>query len=250
MTISLDGKTILITGGTSGIGKATASSIISGGGHVIIVGRDEDKMADAAKELGEDFVTPISADVSDLKDLDRLFEKVKSKHGGIDGLFANAGYGRFMPFKEVSEDDFDNVFAVNVKGVFFTIQKALPILKKPASIVVTASWTSHLGLEAGVPYAATKGALNTMVKTMTSELRGEGIRINSVSPGMIATPAIEDMEDKERTFWKDQIPADRFGEPEDIGKVVAFLLSDEAGYVAGEDILIDGGLSRTIRMSF
>ena len=250
MSDAFEGKVVLVTGGTSGIGKAASRCILERGGHVVICGRNEEKLADAASELGEGSVTPIPADVSDLTELDRLFGKAKEVHGGLDGVFANAGFGRFMPFDEVGEDDFDKVFAVNVKGIFFTIQKALPLLRTPAAVVVTASWTSHLGLEAGVPYAATKGAVNTMVKTLTSELRGRGIRFNSVSPGMIDTAGIEDMEDEERAFWRNQVPSGRFGMPVDVGKVVAFLLSDDAAYIAGEDILIDGGLSRTVRMDF
>lgn len=248
MEARLENATILVTGGTSGIGKATAAEIVRRGGHAVIVGRDEDKMNAAADEIGRDAVTPVSADVSDLGALDRLMEEVRSAHGGLDGVLANAGFGNFMAFGDVTEDAFDEVFAVNVKGVFFTLQKALPLLRRPASVVVTASWTSHLGLEAGVPYAATKGALNAMVKTLTSELRGEGVRVNSVSPGLIDTPAIQAMEEDERRFWKDQVPEERFGQPEDVAKVVAFLLSDDAAYVSGEDVLIDGGLSRTIRM--
>jgi len=245
----LDGKVVLITGGNSGIGKGVAAEVVARGGHAIIVGRSRDKLQAAADEIGGG-VTPIVADVSDVSAIEEMISQATQRFGALDGLVANAGFGAFKKFADLTEDDFDKVFDVNVKGVFFTVQKTLPIMKRGGSIVVTASWTSHRGLEAGAAYAATKGAVNTLVKVLASELRGQDIRINSISPGMIDTPAISEMGERERAFWNDQIPAGRFGTPADVGKAVAFLLSDDAIYISGEDLLIDGALTRTVRMNF
>lgn len=245
------GKNILITGGSSGIGLGTARQIAAEGGTVVLVGRSEDKLDRATRELGaaEDRVHAISADVSDLDALDRMIGEVRERVGQLDGMFVNAGFGKFLSTEDSDEDAFDAVFSVNAKGAFFTTKKALPLLKRPAAVVITASWTSHRGLPSGTLYAATKGAVNTMVKTLMSEHGGDGLRFNSVSPGIIDTAGIADMGEDERAFWRGQIPMGRMGTPEDVGKVVAFLLSDEAAYVAGEDVLIDGGLSRTLAMS-
>ncbi|MEL6385236.1 MAG: SDR family oxidoreductase [Cyanobacteria bacterium J06626_18] len=245
----MSGKTVLITGGSSGIGKGAAKAIVTQGGRVAITGRNNAKLQAAATEIGpEAQVLTVLADVSQLSEINHMVKCVGDRYGQIDGLFANAGFGRFQAARDIDGDAFDSVFAVNVKGVFFTIQRTLSLLKRPAAIVINASWTSHRGLPIGTPYAATKAAVRSFVRTLTSELGQDGLRINSISPGLIDTPAIADMSDSERVFWQSQIPLGRLGTAVDVGKVVAFLLSDDAAYIAGEDILIDGGFTKTVAM--
>jgi len=245
-----EGKTVLVTGGSSGIGEATAKRLLDEGGSVIVTGRNSDKLGEVAQRLGGDGrVQTVVADAAKLGDIDDLMEQIRETVGQLDGIFANAGFGQFSKSTESDEGYFDAVFGSNVKGVFFTFTKALALLRRPSAVVLTASWTGHRGLPNGALYSATKAAVRSLTATLTSEFGHEGVRINSVSPGIIATPAISAMSDEEAAFWKTQTPLRRRGRPEDVAAVVAFLLSEDAAFVAGEDILIDGGLTHTVSMS-
>jgi NAD(P)-dependent dehydrogenase (short-subunit alcohol dehydrogenase family) len=236
-------KVALITGGTSGMGLATARRFAAEGAHVVITGRDRSRVLATAADLGER-VVGFAADAADLGDLDALLEEVELRHGRLDVLFANAGIGTFKPFAEITEDDFDESVGVNVKGVFFTIQKALPLLVEGSSIVINASWTLHRGNGVLSLYSATKAAAHNLARTLAPELATRRIRVNSISPGFIDTPmypeAALDPEDAEAV--RRQVVAHRFGRPDEIAAAVAFLASADASYINGQDLIIDGGL--------
>ena len=251
MTQRFAGKTILITGGSSGMGEAVARQILNEGGRVIITGRKQQTLDEAiARFDNSERARAITADVSDLDALDSLMKKIRAEFSTLNGIFANAGFGKFESSLESNEEDFDSIFGVNVKGVFYTIQKGLELLQNPAAIVINASWVAHRGLPNGALYSATKAAVQSLVETLTAEFGRKGIRINSISPGIIATPIMEKigMSEEETKFWEGQIPLGRLGNPEEVANLVAFLLSEEASYIAGEDILVDGGLTRTVAM--
>ncbi|MES1022962.1 SDR family oxidoreductase [Gloeocapsa sp. BRSZ] len=251
MTQRFEGKTILITGGSSGMGEAAAQGILNEGGRVIITGRKQQSLDEAIARFDySKRARAIAADVSDLDALDQLMKKIRAEFSTLDGIFANAGFGKFESSLESNEEDFDVIFGANVKGVFYTIQKGLALLQNPGAIVINASWVAHRGLPNGALYSATKAAVQSFVETLTAEFGRKGIRINSISPGIIATPILEKigMNEEETKFWEGQIPLGRLGNPEEVANLVVFLLSEEASYIAGEDILIDGGLTRTVAM--
>jgi NAD(P)-dependent dehydrogenase (short-subunit alcohol dehydrogenase family) len=223
-------KTFLITGGGSGIGLATARVLVEEGARVVVTGRSEERLASAREELG---VETVVADVSKLADVEALMDQV----GEIDGLFANAGIGVFTEFEKVTEEDVDRVLATNFKGVYFTVQRAR--LKPGASVVINASWTVHRGLIGASLYTASKAAVHSLARTLATEM--PSIRVNTVSPGFIATDMFSDnVADAEP--YRRQVVMGRLGEPEDVAHVVSFLLSDRAGYVTGQDFVVDGGL--------
>ena len=241
----LENKVAVITGGSSGMGLETAKLFASEGAKVVIVGRSLDKLKDAEKEVSQrGEVLAIQCDVSSLDNLDNLYQQVEEKYGKIDILFANAGIGDFTPATEVTEADFDKLVSINFKGVFFTVQKALKIFNDNGSIILNASWLGHRGVKTCSVYGATKAAVISLAKTFSNELADRNIRVNSISPGFIRTPIIEEigMDEEKIEQRRQKIPAGRWGKPEDIAKTVLFLASNESSYILGQDIAIDGGI--------
>ena len=245
----LEGKVAVVTGGTSGIGLATAKEFKEQGARVVITGRDQQTLDDAKRVLG-DGVEAVRSDTSNLTDIDGLFAVVKEKFGKIDVLFVNAGVGKFVPLESVTEDFFDSIMDINFKGAYFTIQKALPLLNDNASIVLNASINAYIGMPNSSVYAASKAALITLARTLSAELVDRGIRVNVVSPGPVTTPIFgklgmdEDSLDETLRNIKTQVPMKRFGRPEEIAKTVLFLASDDSSFLLGTEIVADGGMSQ------
>lgn len=244
----LQGKTAIITGGTTGIGYATAERLLTEGAlKVIITGQDEGRLREAAERLGP-AVTAVKADVRSLAELDRLAETARVTLGGrLDVLFANAGVGFFAPTEAVDEGFYDSQFDVNVKGVFFTVQKLLPLMGQGSSVILNASAVSSKGVAGGHVYFATKAAVRSLARTLASELAPRGIRVNAVSPGLIPTPFASKMglpEEVLQGFAEtivSQTPMGRVGRPEEIAPAVAYLASDDAAWVTALDLTVDGG---------
>lgn len=246
----LAGKIAVITGGNSGIGLATAKRFVEEGAHVVITGRREKELAETAAFIGRN-VTTVAGDISNLEDLDRLYAVVKEKHGHIDILFANAGAGTVGPLATATEAHFDKTFDVNVKGLFFTVQKALPLFKDGGSIILTSSGANVLGLPAFTAYAASKAAVRNFARGWTMELKDRKIRVNSMSPGPIETPALEkttgltvEQAEQAAAQFVSQVPLGRRGKPEEIAAAVVFLASDESSYITGVDLAVDGGMAQ------
>jgi len=243
---SLHNKVALVTGGTSGIGLATARRFVADGARVIVTGRKQEALDNAVAELGES-ATGIRGDVADLEELDQLFAQIKTHFGRIDVLFANAGIAPFVPLEAVTEEHFDDLFNINVRGLFFTIQKALPLLADEASIILNASVVAQSGLPNTSIYSATKAAVRSLGRTLASELSPRGIRVNVVSPGLIETPLVGKLGLSPEEFSAfgekvvGQTPLGRLGKPEEIAATVAFLASDDASYFTGADLVADGG---------
>jgi NAD(P)-dependent dehydrogenase (short-subunit alcohol dehydrogenase family) len=244
-------RVLLITGGTSGIGLATARLLLNRGAHVVITGRDQTRLERAAEQLGassEDGkrLLTIRADVADLGDLDRMTSLIADRHGHLDGVFANAGLGLFQHTTDVTEEDFDRSVDVNFKGVFFTVQKTLPLLEAAdgGSVVLNASWTLHRGMATLPVYAATKAAVHNLARTLASDLAGRGIRFNSISPGYIVTEMFLEFTPNpvEHEAIRELVPLKRLGRGEDIAETVDFLLSPSSSYITAQDIAVDGGL--------
>lgn len=244
----LKGKTALITGGSSGIGLATARLFRAEGARVAITGRDPERLAAAQKELGGETLV-VRSEAGNLAEIDSLMEQVKNNLGQLDVLFLNAAGGKVCPSELVSEAQFDEIMGTNFKGVFFSIQKALPLLTGNSSIIVTTSITNQLGSPNFSIYGASKAALRSLVKSLSLEFIGRGIRVNAISPGPIATPIFDQfgIPSEAVSAIKEEIerksPIKRFGTPEEIAKVALFLASDDSAYVVGEEIVIDGGMS-------
>jgi len=245
----LTGKVAVVTGGNSGIGLATAKRFREEGARVVISGRDQKTLDEAVKTIGGDVVA-VRGDVSKLGDLDKLYKLVAEKFGKIDVLFANAGIAKFAPVGDSTEALFDETFDINVKGVFFTIQKALPLLNEGASIIINSSVVNETGTASASVYAATKAAVRSFARTLTSELVDRGIRINVVSPGPITTPILgrtglpQEAVDEFARGIKERVPMKRFGKPEEIASTVLFLATPESSYITGVDINVDGGLGQ------
>jgi NAD(P)-dependent dehydrogenase (short-subunit alcohol dehydrogenase family) len=244
----LQNKTALITGGTSGIGLETARQFIAEGAHVAVTGSSAAGIEAARAELGDKALV-IQADAGNVDGQKVVADAVKNAFGHLDILFVNAGVAEFGPIEQWSEAAFDKSVAVNVKGPFFLIQALLPVLSKPASIVLNTSINAHIGMPNSSVYALTKGALLTLAKTLSGELIGRGIRVNAVSPGPIATPLYGKLGGSEAdskamaAAIQAQIPVGRFGDPSEVAKTIVFLASDEATYIVGSELVIDGGMS-------
>ena len=239
MSKKLEGKIAVITGGSSGIGFATAKLFVEEGAYVFITGRRQKELDEAVKAIGQN-VTGVQGDVAKLADIDRLYEIVKA-NGRIDILFANAGVGEFAPLGKITEEHFDKLFNVNVKGTLFTVQKALPLLNDGGSIILKGSVASVKGTAAFGVYAASKAALRSFVRTWTTDLKDRRIRSNVVSPGPISTPLASRQSADVIARMVSTIPMGRMGEPEEVAKVALFLASDDSSFVTGIELFVDGG---------
>ncbi len=242
----LDGKIALVTGGNSGIGLATAKRFAAEGATVYITGRRQDALDAAVSEIGAGAVG-VQGDVSNLADLDRLYAQIEREQGRLDVVFANAGGGAFTSLSEVTEAQFDREFGINVKGLLFTVQKALPLMKEGGAVVLNASIVSIMGMENFGVYSATKAAVRSFARTWTAELKGNGIRVNVVSPGPIATPAIDGLTNDPvalKAALSSGVPMGRMGDPDEIAKAVVFLASDDSSFVAGVELFVDGGMAQ------
>jgi len=242
----LSGQVALVTGGSSGIGLATAKLFVEEGAHVFITGRRQSALDAAVVKLGgATHVTGVAGDVSQLADIDRLMEAIKKGKGRLDIIFANAGGGSVVPFDAVTEAQFDKEFATNVKGVFFTVQKAVPILNDGASIILNASIAGILGPPGFSAYSASKAAVRSLARSMTSELKSRNIRVNTLSPGTVPTEAWTPEIIKYATgTMLSSIPMGRFGQPDEIATAALFLASRDSSYVTGIDLIVDGGKSQ------
>lgn len=245
----LDGKTALITGGTSGIGFATARLFVEEGARVAITGQDKGRLYEAAGDLGED-VIPIQAEMSSLPDIEAMVEEVRESFGTLDVLFANAGVTWAAPFTEIDEESFDGQVAINVKGPFFTVQKAAAILNHGASVILTTSVLNEMGMPGMSVYSASKAAVRSLTRTFAAEMVGQEVRVNAVSPGPIDTPIYSKLGMEPEALQEmagqlvGQIPMKRFGQSEEIASIALFLASDDSSFMHGEEITVDGGWSR------
>ena len=235
----LQGKVAVITGGTTGIGLATAKLFVAEGAYVFITGRRQKELDDAVTTIGSN-VTGVQGDIAKLADLDRLYETVATK-GRIDVVFANAGVAEFASLEKITEEHFDKLFDINVKGTLFTVQKALPLLNDGSSIILNGSVASLKGTAAFGVYGATKAALRSFVRTWTSELKDRHIRSNVVSPGPNDTPVIDGQPPDAIARIVSTIPMGRIGDPGEIAKAVLFLASDDSSFVTGIELFVDGG---------
>ena len=244
----LDGKIALITGGSSGIGLATAKRFVAEGAKVIIAARDRKKLDAALTELGADAMA-VQADVSKLADLDRLFEEIKRRHHRLDIVFANAGGGTPGKLEDITEAQFDHVFDLNVKGVLFVVQKALPLLADGAAIILTTSIANVKGLPGSSAYSASKAAVRAFARTWSAELKARHIRVNAVSPGPIDTPLHNKLGEQHPDTAKiaaamvAHIPVGRIGRTDEVASAVTFLASDEASFITGVELTVDGGMT-------
>jgi NAD(P)-dependent dehydrogenase (short-subunit alcohol dehydrogenase family) len=245
----LEGKIALITGGNSGIGLATAKQFVNEGAYVFITGRREPELAAAVKEIGRN-ITGVQGDVSNLGDLDRLFAQIKREKGKLDIVFANAGVAKVAPFGEITEEHYDSIFNINVKGLLFTVQKALPLLPDGGSIILNASIVASKGLPENSVYSATKAAVRSFARTWTMDLKDRRIRVNAVSPGFIETPGLNELLASSRAgeqglkMLPNTVPLGRLGTPNEIAKAVVFLASDDSSYITGTEVFVDGGFAQ------
>jgi NAD(P)-dependent dehydrogenase (short-subunit alcohol dehydrogenase family) len=245
----LEGKIALVTGGNGGIGMATAKQFVNEGAFVFVTGRRDAELAAAVKNIGRN-VAGIQGDVSDLGDLDRLFAQIKREKGKLDVLFANAGVAKYAPFGSITEELYDSIFNINVKGLLFTVQKALPLMPDGAAIILNASIVASKGLAANSVYSATKAAVRSFARTWTTDLKARRIRVNAVSPGSTDTPGLSDLlassevgEQRKKTI-ANAVPLGRLGTPDEIAKAVVFLASDDASYITGAELFVDGGFAQ------
>jgi NAD(P)-dependent dehydrogenase (short-subunit alcohol dehydrogenase family) len=249
MSGKLDGKVAVITGGNSGMGLATAKRFVEAGAKVVITGRRQTELDAAVRAIGRN-VTGVRGDVANLADLDRLYSVVKEKHGHIDIVFANAGAGEYAPVAEITEAHFDTLFNVNVKGLVFTVQKALPLFRDGGSIILNASIASILGMPAFSVYSATKAAVRSFARGWTTDLKARKIRVNALSPGPIDTPILDGLApskaevDQVKAGLASQVPLGRMGTPDEIAKAALFLASDDSSFLTGIELFVDGGMAQ------
>ena len=249
MSKKLEGKVAVITGGNSGIGLAAARRFVAEGAHVYITGRRQAELDEAVTQIGRN-VTGVRGDVSDLADLDRLYATVKEKKGVIDVLFANAGIGSFAPIGSITEEQFDWIFGINVRGLLFSVQKALPLFQDGGSIILNASVASIGGMEGASVYSASKAAVRSFARCWTNDLKGRKIRVNTLSPGPIDTPLFEkagnSQEDAEafKSYVVGRVPLGRIGTSDEIANVALFLASDDSSFVTGIELFVDGGMAQ------
>ena len=245
----LEGKIAVITGGNSGIGLATAKRFVTEGAYVFITGRRQKQLDLAVSEIGKN-VMGIQSDVSNLSDIDKIYNTVKDQKNHIDIIFANAGIAQFAPLEKISEEHFDKIFRINVKGLLFTVQKLLAIFQEGGSIILNASIGSSKGVEDTSVYSATKAAVRSFARTWTVDLRHRKIRVNAISPGPIDTPIFSNLmqnEEQSEQFKKNivnTVPMGRMGTPDEVAKVVSFLASDDSSYITGIELFVDGGLAQ------
>jgi NAD(P)-dependent dehydrogenase (short-subunit alcohol dehydrogenase family) len=245
----LTGKIAVITGGSSGIGLATARRFVDEGAYVYVTGRRQSELDKVKAELGKN-VTVVQGDVANLADLDRLYKVVADEKGAVDIVVASAGFVEHAPLEVATPAHFDKTFGINARGVFFTVQKALPLMRKGGSVVLVSSGMHMKGIPAHSTYAATKAALRSFARTWAAELKGRGIRVNNLSPGAIDTPIIDgqfktkEEADGARGFFASITPLGRIGRPEEMAAAALWLASDESSYSTGIDLVADGGLTQ------
>ncbi len=250
MTNRFENKVVVVTGGTSGIGLATARAFADEGASVFVTGRRQSALDAAVKAIGGR-VTGVRGDMSVLADIDRLYDAVQQQHAQIDVVFANAGGGEFAPLGAITEEHYQSTFDSNVKGVLFTVQKALPLLRDGGAVVLTSSTTSIKGTPAFSVYSATKAALRNFARSWILDLKDRRIRVNAVSPGPIQTAGLVELAGPDQAaqqglldYMAGQVPLGRVGQPEEIAKAVLFLASDDASFVNGAELFVDGGLAQ------
>jgi len=247
MSERFKGKVAVVTGGNSGIGLATARAFVREGAKVAITGRNDSTLQAAGRELGPDALA-IKADISRVPEITAAMGRIKERFGRIDALFVNAGTARFVPFEEVSEEYFDETVATNLKGAFFTIQKAVPLLGRGSAVVLNASINARMGLANTSVYGATKPAVVNLAGTLSADLLPRGVRVNVVSPGPVATPIFDriGLSEEQARQTKDwiagQVPLGRFGHPDEVASAVLFLSSPESAFVVGTELVVDGGM--------
>lgn len=249
MAGKLEGKIALVTGGSSGIGLATAQVFVKEGAFVYITGRRQSELDKAVRNIGSN-VKAIRADVSSLADLDRMFAQIKQEKGRLDVVFANAGQAKFVPVNEITEEYYEQTFNTNVKGVLFTVQKALPLIPDGGSIILNGSVVGQKGFANSSVYSATKAAVRSFARTLTTDLKDRKIRVNTISPGPIETPIFNTFTENEeqvravKESFASTVPLGRMGQPEEIGKAALFLASNDSSFIAGAELFVDGGVGQ------
>jgi NAD(P)-dependent dehydrogenase (short-subunit alcohol dehydrogenase family) len=249
MSGKLEGKVAVITGGSTGIGLATAQEFVNQGAYVFITGRRQEALDKALKQIGRN-VTAVKADAAKLEDLDKLYETVKREKGHIDVLVANAGIGEFKSTADATPEHFDKIFDINVRGVYFTVAKALPLIVDGASVIVTASNAQYMGIPGFGVYSATKAAVRTLVRSWAAEFKDRAIRFNTMSPGPVDTPIFETLDlpkeaiEAAKAGFVAQVPLGRIGQSEEIAKAMLFLASSDSSFSTGIDLVADGGMTQ------